>query len=820
MKTRSIHSFVLFALSCILTSVRQTSAFCSSVREPGTYNIVSLVSFQGNVIPKEVARFHMKLRYITASQWKLKKSSKVGFVAYNICNNKDDLVRILLDILLGVNYNPTVYRYGNSYHTCCNWRKWDRYNNVIAVISYLPTHLTTEAARLLSVTKIPYFAYTQSLAYEWLPTHLRSYFPSFNIMSNEAHQVTKEIHHYGIDHVMLLLLGTSNGRMAKLYRNLLWTSLIAESTICVTSVELDAKNTTETDKVIRTIVNDRTIRMIIIWSSDTNRDIFIQKTGHILYNRIWYWYTEYVNEYFLSNLNISRFALETHFFKIHPAFAYQEMNEKLSYKTMERNVDRNAYRQILKDPWLLSYAIYYKIKAKKSQDMITSAIRTFDKVTSLSEENIESLLLPLWWSRPYVQLNQNPSVCCLHDRINEAAQFKILYMQADSNRIYRTCSVPRKIIWKHMTQKPQKCGKISCPAGMESLRIVYNITSTEIKYNWKCMSCMSGYFKSKTGTDSCEKCPELHFSNENNTGCYDPYTNHYTENSTLYAVIYFSLQSLYGLFALIAFAVFIKFRQTPIIRSSHFTSSLIQLTCHLTLAISLPFLFLGSPQVQKCMCQIFVSGTLSCIINAITLTKSQKLLFAFQAKLRLSKREVRLSKSVEIFAMIILIGLFTGILAIMKLQHFTIDVEVTLNHKELSRQFSCSNGEYLLVLFLYLLLITMVCLIQAFRARSLPKNFNETKKIMYCMFVSIIVYIVRFPVWYGQKQKTNLALVDMYVLSLVSGIQLFSMYSDKVYVVLFKPNQNTVAAFRKVALKHNEKKAKRYFKKSSTTSSV
>ena len=241
------------------------------------------------------------------------------------------------------------------------------------------------------------------------------------------------------------------------------------------------------------------------------------------------------------------------------------------------------------------------------------------------------------------------------------------------------------------------------------------------------------------------------------------------------------------------------------ILSSDFKSSIVSLICHASLTVLMPLLYLHSPTLTLCHLQPMIVGILLIIIYTITLTKTQKTLIAFQSKVRLSKRMVTVSKSVEVFTTIVFLLILALALFITSIENPTRVITKTYL-KELAREHYCDNMTQMMVVFIFVLLITVFASVQAFRARKLPKQYNETKTATYCLFITVIVLCVRFPVSLGQKRMTHRSLVDFYVVSILNAIHLLIMYSLRVYSVLFEPKKNTKEHFRAEMIKQAREK--------------
>ena len=108
----------------------------------------------------------------------------------------------------------------------------------------------------------------------------------------------------------------------------------------------------------------------------------------------------------------------------------------------------------------------------------------------------------------------------------------------------------------------------------------YPIYTDHNRYCWMCMFCKIKYFKTAEGQDGCAKCDEkTSLTNKNRTMCI-PFTYQYYQiegNNKNIVFIFAAIGSLYSTFILFVFA---KYRKTPVVKSSNFPLSLIQIISH------------------------------------------------------------------------------------------------------------------------------------------------------------------------------------------------------------------------------------------------
>ena len=83
------------------------------------------------------------------------------------------------------------------------------------------------------------------------------------------------------------------------------------------------------------------------------------------------------------------------------------------------------------------------------------------------------------------------------------------------------------------------------------------------------------------------------------------------------------------------------------------------------------------------------------------------------------------------------------------------------------------------------LLLMVVCAHHAFKTRSLPANFNETKYIMFSIYITVLLWLSFLPTHYTAKRYTDKALALAVALLLNVLSSLTFVFLPKLYAVYF-----------------------------------
>jgi len=795
------------------------------------YNIFSLVSFNATTLTRDIVRFHLKLRYIVAAQLATTMDispKTIGFKLFNACDDVNRLVSGVLEIFLKQVFNPLQKKItncgGNTHCKLCTCSPYDS-SNTIAVVSFLPYHYNNIVANLLSSHNIPLFAVTTENHPDTHPNFLKLYFPSYDQLSIDIDTIVNKIRDFRIRNILLLILPNSNENLVEMHASMLWQQIRDfDHNICIERLtsanQASYNNQSDYNHLIHTINQNHNLQLIVIWCRQDIRDSFLKQAKRINNkNMLWVWYSDLISKKDVSFSGVTSLeTLRTHFFLIHPMMSFQRYNyQHYRYSDIKRNVyirsnvkgktdKKKLYDKIVNDPLI---QLYFRETGGFYTDEL-DMIASFDHKETLLDDMIEAVLLPLWVSNPSGHIRMNKTIKYLRMVIGRASNNYAINFPygTDKYESWRYNTRAPEVVIRNVKIFRRECEKLNCPPGYFPKREEFKGMTNHSKYNWHCVHCPENNVKNEYGSSTCRPCSKYMLANKNKTGCYDPYETFSIQVENGAVVITLLVQGLTAVCGMFVTFVFVKYRNTPIVMSSDFTASILSIICHTLLTIILPSLYIQKPSDLVCKAQPLVIGILLTIIFSITLTKTQKTLLAFQSKVRLTKKMVTISKSVEIFVNLVLLLLFILVVLITYLAGSPVLSE-SVNHQRLSREWYCGNMLQMNVVFVFVLAITVFAAVQAFRARTLPRQFNETIKITYCLFVTIVVVGVRFPIAYGQEQPTLRSMVDFYVITVINTIHFALIYSVRTYVVLFQPNMNTKEYFRAEMLKKSNEKAKR-----------
>ena len=315
---------------------------------------------------------------------------------------------------------------------------------------------------------------------------------------------------------------------------------------------------------------------------------------------------------------------------------------------------------------------------------------------------------------------------------------------------------------------------------------------------WQCLECPDGEVNARTGSTSCIKCEATQKANTEKTACLAlPIEN--LQWSSVSAIILSIFTSLGFLFTFFTGVVFVRHIRSPIVKAANRELSCL-LLINITAGFVLPLITISQPTQMTCAIIEPWRYITSSISVSVLLVKTMKLLRAFEVTYVTKwMRRTSASRSGQL-TFVILLNAIEVVLAVL---WGSLDPpsEITDIEKGKFILFTCRSYQTLLGLALevamltYLIFLSLVCAYYAFKARTLPENFNEARYIGFAMYILLLSWITFYPVqsslqgWYVAVVSCTTALLSSY------GV-LACMYAPKIYVIIRHPEQNTAEFIR------------------------
>ncbi|XP_034023640.1 metabotropic glutamate receptor 5b [Thalassophryne amazonica] len=315
------------------------------------------------------------------------------------------------------------------------------------------------------------------------------------------------------------------------------------------------------------------------------------------------------------------------------------------------------------------------------------------------------------------------------------------------------------------------------------------IRKGEVSCCWTCTPCKENEFVFDEYT--CRACELGSWPTYDLTGC-DPIPVEYLrwgDPEPIAAVVFACLGLMATLFVT---GVFIKFRDTPVVKSSS------RELCYIILAgICLGYLctfcLIAKPLVIHCYLQRLGIGLSPAMSYSALVTKTNRIarILAGSKKKICTKKPRFMSACAQLIIAFLLILLQLGIIVAL----FLMEPPEVIHDYPSIRQVNliCNTTNLGVVAPLgYNGLLILSCTFYAFKTRNVPANFNEAKYIAFTMYTTCIIWLAFVPIYFGSNYKI---ITMCFSVSLSATVALCCMFVPKVYIILAKPERNVRSAF-------------------------
>ncbi|XP_034375440.1 vomeronasal type-2 receptor 116-like [Arvicanthis niloticus] len=314
-----------------------------------------------------------------------------------------------------------------------------------------------------------------------------------------------------------------------------------------------------------------------------------------------------------------------------------------------------------------------------------------------------------------------------------------------------------------------------------------------------CYPCPENEVSNRTDMDQCVMCPEDEYANTDQTNCLKKIVTFLDYKEPL-GMALAGLALSFSALTAIVLCVFLKHRETPIVKANNETLSYV-LLISLIFCFLCSLLYIGHPSTASCMLQQTTFAIVFTVAASSVLAKTITVVLAF--KITVPGRRLRwllLSRApnyiIPICTMIqmILCGIWLGT------SPPFVDVYTHMIHGHII--IVCNKG---FVISFYCVLgymgsLALASFTVAFLARNLPDTFNEAKLLTFSMLVFCSVWITFLPVYHSTKGKAMVA-VEVFCILASSAGMLLCIFVPKCYIILLRPQINSFHEFRKMQAK-------------------
>ncbi|XP_071983479.1 vomeronasal type-2 receptor 26-like [Engystomops pustulosus] len=302
-----------------------------------------------------------------------------------------------------------------------------------------------------------------------------------------------------------------------------------------------------------------------------------------------------------------------------------------------------------------------------------------------------------------------------------------------------------------------------------------------------CVPCFAWEFSDGIDMKKCETCPEDEWPNSRKSACLKRPLD-FLSFYDLIGTLLISLIFIFFAFSIIILVIFIKYRETPIVKANNRNLSY-TILISLMLCFLCSLLFIGDPARGTCLLQNIIFNLCFVVANSSILAKTITVVIAFNVTKPHCRFRMILRKMSHVFVVICCIGEF-GICLYWITLHPPYPARDSVSKPGILILY-CNVGSH--VIF-YLALgynssLALLCFLVAYFAKKLPDRFNEAYYITFSMLVFCSVWISFIPAYISTKGKYMTAVQVFAILASSTGLLGF-IYVPKCFIIIFRPKLN------------------------------
>ncbi|XP_077345316.1 vomeronasal type-2 receptor 26-like [Lithobates pipiens] len=288
--------------------------------------------------------------------------------------------------------------------------------------------------------------------------------------------------------------------------------------------------------------------------------------------------------------------------------------------------------------------------------------------------------------------------------------------------------------------------------------------------------------------ERCYKCAEDKWPNERRDTCIQR-TTEFLSYGDIVGLSLILISVILCFVTIIIFGIFVKYKDTPIVKVNNKTLSFI-LLLSLILSFLCPLLFIGHPTKVSCLLQQAVIGMTFSVAISSMLAKTVTVIVAFKVTKPNSMQTKWLGKHFST-SILIICSVGQGVICVFWLIFSPPFPEYNTQVMEGKIILQCNEGSVtaFYIMIGYMGGLAVLSFIVAFLARKLPDTFNEAHYITFSMLIVSSVWLSFIPAYLSTKGKYMVAMEVFAILSSSAGV-LGCIFIPKCYIILLRSEMN------------------------------